>query len=97
LIAAFYGRSLVGIIEWNLEEDSFMFGKRKSVNVGEVYVKPSLRGSGLVKALLNTAENRAMNAGFEYMWVEHGTANPNARGFWNKYFQTYQYELVRTV
>lgn len=31
------------------------------------------------------------------MWVEHGTANPNARGFWKKYFKTYQYELVRTI
>ncbi len=27
----------------------------------------------------------------------HGTANPNARGFWNKYFMTYQYEFVRTI
>lgn len=23
------------------------------------------------------------------VWVEHGTANPNARGFWNKYFTSY--------
>ena len=59
------------VIEWNLEE-TLLCLERKSVNVGEVYVKPSLRGSGLVKALLNTAENRAMNAGFEYMWVGHG-------------------------
>lgn len=31
------------------------------------------------------------------MWVEHGTANPNARGFWNKYFDTYRYELIREI
>ena len=35
--------------------------------------------------------------GYKCMWVEHGTANPNARGFWNKYFLPYQYELVRTI
>lgn len=38
-----------------------------------------------------------MAAGYKYMWVEHGTANPNARGFWNKYFTTCHYELVRRV
>ena len=41
-------------------------------------------------------ENRG-EKGYKYMWVEHGTATPNARGFWNKYFLPYQYELVRTI
>ena len=52
-----------------------MFGKRKSVNV-VVYVKPSLRGSGLVKALLNTAENRAMNASLNICGLNMGRLIP---------------------
>lgn len=96
VIGAFDRGTLVGIIEWNREADSLLCGE-KSVNVGEAYVKPSLRGNGLAEALLKTAEKNAKSAGADLMWVEHGTANPNARGFWNKYFKTYKYELVRTV
>lgn len=51
----------------------------------------------LAEALLRYVEARAKCEGAEYMWVQHGTANPNARGFWNKYFSTYEYELVRTI
>lgn len=68
-----------------------------SVNVGEIYVMPQYRGTKLSEQLLNMAIKRAKQAGYVYMWVEHGTANPNARGFWNKYFETYQYELTRVV
>ena len=58
---------------------------------------PAYRGTGLAEKLLGFAELRAISEGYRYMWVEHGTANPNARGFWNKYFTTYQYELVRRI
>lgn len=39
--------------------------------------------------------NSLRNQGLNYLWVEHGTANPNARGFWNKYFITYCYTMIR--
>ena len=68
-----------------------------SVNVGEAFVYPQYRKTGLARQLLCFAQTRAMASGYKYMWVEHGTANPNARGFWNKYFETYQYELVRRI
>lgn len=41
------------------------------------------RGTGLSETLLRFAEKRALEEGYKNMWVEHGTANPNARGFWN--------------
>lgn len=96
LIAAFHSDELIGMIEWNLDANCLM-GGRKSVNVGEIFVLPQYRGTRLSVKLLETAEKRAKEAGYDYMWVEHGTANPNARGFWNKYFATYQYELVREI
>ncbi len=68
-----------------------------SVNVGEAFVYPEFRGTGLSYQLLKFAEKHAYNGGARYMWVEHGTSNPEARGFWNKYFTTYQYELVRVI
>ena len=97
LIAAYTGNKLAGIIEWNTESCELIGKEERSVNVGEAFVYPEFRGTGLAKMLLIYAEERAVSAGYNYMWVEHGTANPNARGFWNKYFTSYQYELVRRI
>lgn len=97
LIAAYDHGTLAGIIEWNTEDCELVDAEGQSVNVGEAYVYPAYRGTGLAEKLLRFAEARAISAGYQYMWVEHGTANPNARGFWNKYFVTYQYELVRRI
>lgn len=97
LIGAYADGKLVGIIEWNQEENDFLEGQSNSVNVGEIYVYPKYRGIGLSETLQRFAEKRALEGGYKYMWVEHGTANPNTRGFRNKYFLPYQYELVRTI
>lgn len=97
VICAFRGGTPVGMIEWNRDENRLLCPKDGSVNVGEIYVIPELRRTGLAERLLGFAEGRAYEAGAGYMWLEHGTANPNARGFWNKYFKTYKYELVRTI
>ncbi len=97
LIAATDHDRIVGIIEWNHEVDELLDPGIKSVNVGEAFVYPEYRGTGLAQHLLSAAKDKAYLAGARCMWVEHGTANPNARGFWNKYFTTYQYELVRRI
>ena len=97
LIAAYDNGRLAGIIEWNREGCDLIAGTDSSVNVGEAFVYPEYRGTKLAEKLLRFAESRAITEGYRYMWVEHGTANLNARGFWNKYFTTYQYELVRRI
>ena len=97
LHAAFSKKNkMIGMIESNCESDLFDFQQR-SVNVGEIYVIPEYRGSTLSKDLLQFAVDYEKQQGANYLWVVHGTANPNARGFWNKYFKTYQYELVRKI
>ena len=88
---------LAGIIESNGEPDFFPGDGRRSVNVGEAYVTPERRGSGLAARLLRHAAVYERDRGAAVMWVEHGTANPNARGFWGKYFDTYQYEMDRLI
>ena len=97
LIAAYDNGELAGIIEWNAEDCEIVGREGQSVNVGEAFVYSEYRGTGLAEKLLRFAESRAISEGYRYMWVEHGTANPNARGFWNKYFTTFQYELVRRI
>lgn len=89
--------NFVGMIESNRDQDLFIFPEKQSVNVGEAYVIPELRRSGLASELLHYTEAYEAINGAEFSWVEHGTANPNARSFWSKYFDTWQYEMVRKI
>lgn len=97
LFAAYDDRQLIGMIALNSEEAPLACGANRSMNVGEIYVLPEYRKKGVSTALLEAAADKAAGLGAEYLWVEHGTANPNARGFWNAHFETYQYELIRTI
>lgn len=67
------------------------------INVGEAFVLPEYRGKDIAQALLNYVDQDLLQNNYQYAWVEHGTANPNARYFWNKYFATYKYEMVRRI
>lgn len=86
---------MVGMIETNAEACAMVSGT--TANVGEIYVLPEYRGTSLSDALLAYAAAFARNRGAESLWVEHGTANPNARYFWGKYFESYEYEMDRTI
>lgn len=97
LIAAFDRGRLAGIIEWNREKSSLLSPNDPSANVGEAYVYPDYRGTGLAQYLLCCAEKAAQAAGYDWLWVQHGTANPNACGFRDKHFRAYQYEMTRTI
>ena len=84
---------IIGMIESNSESDVFAFHSTKSVNVGEIYVMPKYRGSSLSKDLLQFVIEHEKQKDARYLWVGHGTANPNARGFWNKYFKTDRHQV----
>ena len=96
VIAAYDDHHMIGMIEWNQEENELLLN-HKSVNVGEIYVLPQYRKTGLSTSLLEYVNSRARQEGYQYLWLEHGTANPNARGFWNQYFDTYSYNLIRVI
>ncbi len=65
--------------------------------MGDVYVIPEYRGSMVAQSMLNYLSNSLAREGVQRLWVEHGTANPNARGFWNKYFIPYTYTMIRDI
>jgi Predicted acetyltransferase len=88
---------IVGLIEANSENYDYVFDEQASANVGEAFVIPEYRGKQIAQALLSCLENDLLNRHIDYDWVEHGTANPNARGFWNKYFETVEYEFIRKI
>lgn len=88
---------IIGVIESNPENLELVFPDSSSANVGEAYVLPEYRGLQIAQALLHHLEGDLLAQAIRYDWVEHGTANPAARGFWNKYFQTFEYEFIRTI
>ena len=89
---------IIGLIEANLDNLYLVFYNSSSANVGEAFVLPEYRGRQVAQALLNYLENDLLSKHIRiYDWVEHGTANPTARGFWNKYFETIEYEFIRSV
>lgn len=87
----------VGLIEANVESEDFILSHVPNRNVGEAIVLEEYRGTGLAEALLATLEKDLSSSGVSYSWVNHGTANPNAMGFWDKYFKPYRYEFERTI
>ncbi len=88
---------MIGLIEANEDTISQVFSDGDAANVGEVYVLPEYRGTAVAQELLDYACKDLAKDGYHYAWVEHGTANLNARYFWNKYFATYRYEMIRTI
>lgn len=87
----------IGVIEVNASGRNFIVTKKEGYNVGEAYVLPKHRGSEVAHRLLEYTEKLTMQHNLNYQWVEHGTANPNARGFWNKYFTTHIYTFIRDI
>lgn len=88
---------IIGLIEANEDTIPQVFSDDEAANVGEVYVLPEYRGTVVAQELFSYACTDLAKDGYRYAWVEHGTANPNARYFWNKYFTTCRYEMIRMI
>lgn len=88
---------IVGLIQTNEDTLEPLFSEKEAANTADVFVLPEYRGTDVAKELLFYAMRELKKNNYSYVWVEHGTANPNARHFWNKYFTTYKYEMVRRV
>lgn len=88
---------IIGLIESNADGIPLLFSDGNAANVGEIYVLPQYRGEGIAQDLLQHAKQKLLQSNYQYAWVEHGTANPNARYFWNRHFSTYKYEMIRRI
>lgn len=88
---------IIGLLDANRDGNNFITNDARCYNVGDIFVIEGYRGKGIAKELLRYVNGTLKEKGIEQLWVEHGTANPNARGFWNKYFSTFSYTLVRDI
>ena len=97
LFAAFDGNDLVGMIDSEPVDIAMFAHDSESLCMGDVFVKPNCRGAGVAAKLLSFANNELKKDGIKRLLVMHGTINPNARGFWDKYFTNYAYTLTRVI
>ena len=88
---------IIGMIDASKNENSFVFAHLGVYDVGDLYIVPEYRGLGIASRLLQFAENDLAQRGIEKLHVEHGTANINARLFWDKHFKTMIYSLIREI
>lgn len=88
---------IIGLMDAIREENSFITNDESCFNVSDIFVIEEYRGNWIAKELLSYVNDTLRDKGIRQLWVEHGTANPNARGFWNKYFSTFSYTLVRDI
>lgn len=97
LFVARDGVEIIGILDASRDGNCFANIDDKTMNVGDLYILESYRGQNVAQELLQFANGIFINEGYKRLWVEHGTTNPNAIRFWDKYFSRFTYTLTRTI
>lgn len=97
IFAAFDKDKFIGMIDSEPSDVTFAIGDRESTGMGDVFVNTAYRGKGIAAELLNFAIGRLRESGIKRIYVTHGTINPTARGFWDKYFSNYSYTMTREI
>lgn len=97
IFAAFHDNQLIGMIDSEPTDIELAKCDSKAIGMGDVFIKSNYRGRGLGAALLAFANNRIKESGIDRVFVTHGTVNPTARGFWDKYFTNYAYTITREI
>ncbi|MCM1988589.1 GNAT family N-acetyltransferase [Oceanirhabdus seepicola] len=97
IFAAFDGNKLIGMIDSEPGRDAFITGGKGTVCMGDVFLNPDYRGRGIASQMLKYANDKLKECGIKTICVTHGTINPTARGFWDKYFQNYSYTMTRQI
>ena len=97
VFSVFDGNILIGMVSAEYPDRGFAIEDSNAMSLGDLFVAPSYRGQGIASALLNYANSELKKEGTRRIFVTHGTINPNARGFWDKYFSNYSYTMNRKI
>jgi len=97
IFAVFDGNRLIGMIDSEPVDDGFAKDDIEALNMSDVFIELAYRGSGIAAALLKYANEELKSSGTRRLFVTHGTINPTANGFWDKYFANYYYSMTRLI
>jgi len=90
-------QQIIGLIDASRYGNCFANSDVVTVNVGDLYVDRAYRGRRIAQGLLQYVSDILMEDNYKRLWVEHGTTNPNALRFWDKYFTRFTYTLTRSI
>ena len=88
---------ILGVIDTSNDSNCFINDDKYTINVGDLFIKKDYRGWNLAQELLQYVSNTLVKEGYKRIWVEHGTTNPNALRFWDKYFSSFTFTLTRQL
>jgi GNAT superfamily N-acetyltransferase len=77
--------------------ETFITARADSRHITGACCLPEHRGKGVYQNLLNFAIKTMNTEGFTRLGVDFESINPNAWGFWLKYFSAYTHSVVRRV
>ncbi|TWH78361.1 GNAT family N-acetyltransferase [Sedimentibacter saalensis] len=88
---------IIGILDASCDGNCFANSDKYTINVGDLYLKSAYRGKNIAQELLQYVSNVLKKKNYKRLWVEHGTTNPNAQRFWDRYFSRFTYTLTRNI
>ena len=97
VFAVFDGNKLIGMVNAALPDKGFAIDDKEAMSLGDLFVAPEYRRKGIGIALLDFANNELKESEIKRIFVTHGTINPTARGFWDKFFQNYSFTMTRQI
>ena len=94
-IVARDGDRIVGFIEATYEGENYLTRSPQMRNICGAGVLPAYRNRGVMRALLVALANTYREEGIVTLGVDYETFNPNARGFWERFFVPYTWSWER--
>ncbi len=92
-----YQGSYIAYLKVSDSGENFITEHPLMMNICGAFCKPDYRGTNIIHNLLRMLIITLRNEGYLYLGVDCESFNPNARGFWMKYFNPYTYSLVRRI
>jgi ribosomal protein S18 acetylase RimI-like enzyme len=88
---------VIGYYEITSEGETVITEEPDYLHICGAYLKEAYRGKHILQSLLAFVLERLKEEGIKRLGVDYETINPNALGFWTKYFDTYTYSFVRRI
>ena len=95
--AAFSGEDMIAYAKLSDDGENFASEAPEMMNICGAFCLPEYRGTGLFQRLLNFAIQTLKAEGLTRLGVDFESFNPNAYGFWLKYFTAYTHSVVRRI
>jgi GNAT superfamily N-acetyltransferase len=87
----------IAYIKIDASAETFVTELDRMMNICGAYCDPGYRGSGVYHNLLSYLITVLKEEGYIQLGVDCESINPNARGFWLKYFKEYTHGMVRRI